>query len=257
MRQPDWGNPTSNQFRMTKAIIFDIDGTLYESRHFPLKLIFADPLHIGMLARERRCRKRLQGRYFSERNGYYDALFRAMSANPEKSSKWFYESYMPAQVEIIKKSMPKRAHLKELMAYLKGKGVKIAVLSDYAMAVEKLSACGLEPSDFDAVWESPDLGGLKPCREVFLKACMELGTEPSQTLMIGDKFSTDGGAMAVGMPFIRIIRPASSEEDLSRNVSQTATDACGEVQNKVPYQQLTWDELCEYLGFTSQQAKDF
>lgn len=245
---------------MTKAIIFDIDGTLYESRHFPLKLILADPLHIGMLARERRCRKRLQGRYFPEKNGYYDALFSAMSANPEKSRRWFYEVYMPSQVEIIKRSMPKRAHLKELMAYLKGKGMKLAVLSDYAMAAEKLSACGLEPSDFDLVWESPELGGLKPCREVFQKACMELGAEPSQTLMIGDKLSTDGGAMAIGMPFIRLIGESSrkaSPEARPRNASQTGDDVCCGAEIKVPYQELTWDELCEYLGFTSRPAKDF
>ena len=40
-----------------KAIIFDLDGTLYESRHFPLRLILADPLHICTLAAERKCRK--------------------------------------------------------------------------------------------------------------------------------------------------------------------------------------------------------
>ena len=42
-----------------KAIVFDLDGTLYESRHFPLRLILADPLHIGMLGAERKCRKKL------------------------------------------------------------------------------------------------------------------------------------------------------------------------------------------------------
>lgn len=246
---------------MIKAIIFDIDGTLYESRHFPIKLILADPLHIGLLARERICRKRLQGKFFEEKGGYYEALFNEMSSNPEKCRKWFYESYMPSQVDIIRKSMPKRKHLKELMATLRKQGIKIAILSDYAMAAEKLSACGLEPSDFDAVWESPDLGGLKPCKEVFVRACAELGTEPSETLMVGDKLSTDGGSMAIGMPFIHIVKtisannaPVSSSAKSTVGTSTVGTSAVetsAGINENAPYQEMIWDELV-----TSLLAKD-
>lgn len=257
---------------MIKAIIFDIDGTLYESRHFPIKLILADPLHIGMLAKERQCRKRLQGKFFEEKGGYYAALFNAMSSNPEKCRKWFYESYMPCQVDIIRKSMPKREHLKELMATLRKQGIKIAVLSDYAMAAEKLSACGLEPSDFDAVWESPDLGGLKPCKEVFVRACEALGTEPSETLMVGDKLSTDGGAMAVGMQFIHIVNKTVADNGQNAQVSSSAKSAVGTlvvgtsvigpsavdtstaIKENAPYREMIWSELLSYL--TSLPAKD-
>lgn len=224
-----------------KAIVFDLDGTLYESRHFPLRLILADPLHIGMLAAERKCRKRLSDRHFDKASDYYDALFTAMGkGSPERAERcrrWFYGRYMPEQVRIIRDKFGPRPHLKEFIAILRKRGYKLAVLSDYCSAAEKLAAIGLSEADFDAVWESPALGGLKPREEVFLNACKALGTAPVETLMIGDKTSKDGGALLAGLQFIHLVNSESKKASKSSQVktSETKTESA-------PVE-MTWNEL--------------
>lgn len=69
---------------MIKAVIFDLDGTLYEPRFFPLRLILADPGNILKLAAERRCRRQLQGRCFGSGDEYYDELFLLMGKGNEE-----------------------------------------------------------------------------------------------------------------------------------------------------------------------------
>lgn len=224
-----------------KAIVFDLDGTLYESRHFPLRLILADPLHIGMLAEERKCRKRLSDRHFDKVSDYYDALFTAMGkGSPERAERcrrWFYGRYMPEQVRIIRDKFGPRPQLKEFIGRLRGQGYKVAVLSDYCFTTEKLEAIGLSPADFDAVWESPALGGLKPREEVFLNACKALEAAPVETLMIGDKASKDGGALLAGLQFIHLVNSESKKASKSSQIktSETKTES-------VPVE-MTWNEL--------------
>lgn len=224
-----------------KAIIFDLDGTLYESRHFPLRLILADPLHIGMLAAERKCRKRLCNRHFDRASDYYDALFTAMGkgspTKAERCRKWFYGTYMTLQVKIIREKFGPRPQLREFISDLRARGLKIAVLSDYCFTAEKLAAIGLSEADFDAVWESPALGGLKPREEVFLNACKALEAAPVETLMIGDKASKDGGALRAGLRFIHLINSESKKASKSSQVkvSDTKTESA-------PVE-MTWNEL--------------
>lgn len=243
-----------------KAIVFDLDGTLYESRHFPLRLILSNPLSIGYLAAERRCRKILKTKQFSNTDEYYNELFLLMAGGSEakavKCRKWFYDIYMPSQVKIIGKDFGPRPHLKELLEHLK-ENYKVGVLSDYGFAKEKLSACGLDADSFDLVRESPELGGLKPNRNVFERFCAQLGVAPGEALMIGDKVSSDGGSLNAGMQFIHII---NSEKDRvsckNHSVGNNRTDVhnphtnCSATgtHNALQVADMLWDELLEYFG---------
>ncbi len=262
----------TNNSAKPKAIVFDLDGTLYESRHFPFRLIMSNPLHIGYLAAERRCRKKLKAKQFSNADEYYDELFHLMAgssdAKAEKCRKWFNDIYMPSQIRIIGRDFGPRPHLKKLIAHLK-KDYKIGVLSDYGFAEEKLKACGVEPGDFDLIRESPELGGLKPNRTVFEKFCEQLGVAPSEAVMIGDKVSSDGGSLDAGMQFIHII---NSEKDRATcqnrsgcpdsNASGSETESLNEkASGSHQYVDLLWGELLELFEVQPQptairQARD-
>lgn len=213
-----------------KAVIFDLDGTLYEPSHFALRLIAANPFKAGMLARERKCRKSLKGREFPDAQGYYSTLFSLMAkgngAKAERCRDWFWNCYMPLQARIIRKCFDKRPGFVELLRELRSKSIKTAVLSDYGMVQEKLAACGLDSSLFDGIWESPALGGLKPCPRVFEEACRMLGVKPCEALMVGDRCDTDGGALSAGLQFIHLIPSAGLPDTGAAAGSSCAGSSC-------------------------------
>lgn len=223
-----------------KAVVFDLDGTLYESHRFPLYLILRDPLHMRLLGSERVSRKKIQGQHFKTAEAYYDELFKIMGDNAgvkwEKASKWFWDRYMPNMIRIIRTHYTARHHAKQLIDKLRSRGIKLAVLSDYAMVNEKLVAAGYQPTWFDGVYEAPAVGGLKPCPETFRNVCGLLDVDPKDALMIGDKMRTDGGAMTIGMDFMHVI----NKED-KRGAKKT--DPSG-----AQSQDLLWSEILRYFG---------
>lgn len=193
----------------TKAIIFDLDGTLYESPGFARHLIFGDLFHLRYLALERQCRKQLHGKFFPSSAAYYDALFNLIAekknTSVEKVSNWFWKRYMPLMTKVIKKRYTARPGVRGFVDKCHAAGIKVAVLSDYAYAKEKVAATGMDALWFDAILESPEFGGLKPCMATFHNVCKFLDINPSEAIMIGDRLKTDGGASAAGLKFIHVI----------------------------------------------------
>lgn len=190
-----------------KAIVFDLDGTLYSSKplkwRVALKAVLSGKLRF--LLAERKARKELAGKNLGNKDEAYGVLFERMApiakTTPEAAGTWFFEWYMPLQVKILKKNCRCREGLHERLAQLGQSGVKTAVLSDYGFVEEKLDALGLSASEFDMVFESMEFGGLKPYEECFRGVCDRLGVLPEDALMVGDREETDGGAVRIGMKY--------------------------------------------------------
>jgi len=88
----------------------------------------------------------------------------------------------------------------ELLAYLRDKGYKIGVLSNGFCEVQhnKLRSAGIDGM-IDLVVLSDDIGVNKPDRRIFDHAVRMAGTQPGQSLMIGDNPDTDiAGAVRAG-----------------------------------------------------------
>lgn len=89
--------------------------------------------------------------------------------------------------------------VRETLAALKSRGLRLAVLSDYPVE-EKLAALGLSSIGFDLLLSSEDVNALKPHPALFLEACRRLAVEPSRALHVGDRADCDvAGARAAGM----------------------------------------------------------
>ena len=192
-----------------RAVILDLDGTLYNKKGLPLRLIMADLPHMLMLGNERKARAELKGRWFGNEAEYYRTLYARVAelshSSPAKVQRWYERNYMPNMQRILRRHYRLEPWVEGIMADLRSKGIKTAVYSDYGCLRERLEALGFDCTWVDAVADAPALGGLKPNREAAMQLCSMLGVPPTETLMVGDRDDTDGeSARSCGMRFLLV-----------------------------------------------------
>ena len=190
-----------------RAVIFDLDGTLYLKPALPLRLIMADVRHMFILGNERKARAELKGQLFGTAEAYYKALFIRVAelsrCTPEYAQHWYEENYMPTMQRILRRHYHLEPWVPMVLHELRRRGIKTAVYSDYGCLRERLEALEFDCRWVDAIADAPSLGGLKPCKESAMKICDELGVAPEETLLIGDRDDTDGeSARRCGMRFL-------------------------------------------------------
>jgi putative hydrolase of the HAD superfamily len=96
----------------------------------------------------------------------------------------------------------------EMLTALRAQGITVAVLTNHMthVQVDKLEACGLLPL-IDHLITSEDVGVQKPDPVIFHKALEICGVQPQDALMVGDSWSADIlGAQAVGLPSVWLNR---------------------------------------------------
>lgn len=207
--------------RPVRAVLFDLDGTLYLQRR--LRLLMAAELALlpftslslsetrqtwKVLRTFRRVREYLRETPPSEARlaelQYTEAAARA--------------GVSPARVEIIVKcwmyARPikylhfcKRPGLNELLGSLQKQGVPSGIFSDYPVE-EKLSALGVAATFSVKICATdPDVNAFKPQTLGYLKACAHWGLSPEEVLYVGDRPEVDAaGARACGMPCVIVGR---------------------------------------------------
>lgn len=193
-----------------KAVIFDLDGTLYDNTKLPRYVIARSLFHLRLLAMERMSRHHMAGRYYGTKGATYHELFRRIALstgkNEEDVAAWYWQTYLPLQVKVLKKHFHPKPWVIPLLTQLREKGVKIACFSEYGFVREKLKALGIDTALFDLLIDAPSAGGCKPCRKAYLRVAEKLETAPEDILVLGDRENTDGaGAEAAGM-FFRLVQ---------------------------------------------------
>ncbi|MBD3392209.1 MAG: HAD hydrolase-like protein [Chitinivibrionales bacterium] len=194
-----------------KAIIFDLDGTLYRMRWFmkPLITIRLFP-HCLRLPRFIAVRDTLAGQDF----GTGDALLaelgsrlarRMRARNPMAMRAWILDRFYAEFQAAMPLMGGAREGLSDTLAAARSKGIRTAVLSDYNRVEERLAGLGINRFQFDLIGSAESLGALKPCPRPFLQMASAWELEPGSVLVIGDRDDTDGAsARAAGMRFIQV-----------------------------------------------------
>ena len=204
------------------AVIFDLDGTLYNKSSLARRIVIGEVGRLGMLSREQAARKALRGKYFGSSQAFYEAFFRKMAGNNRSIAAlarwWYFHDYMPQMVLTLRVMYKAEKWASELLQDLRAAGKKTAIYSDYGFVPQKLKALGLSPANVDLVASAPDLGGLKPAKEPLLKIIEQLGVQPERCLIVGDRNDTDGeSARALNMPFMMIDNRHDSKRPQKEN----------------------------------------
>lgn len=199
-----------------KAIIFDLDGTLYRQ----------DPLRQAMLVRLLRAYAtqplsglqtfRVLGAYRRAQEHLRDT---ATSSGPcsdlaeaqvqltcqrtkiERSTVLASVTRWMEQEPLALLARYRQPGLVEFLDACKAQGLGLGVVSDYP-AKAKLQALGLD-TYFDVVLsaQSPEVGVFKPHPRGLLVAAERLGCSPGECVYVGDRAEVDGpAALAAGMP---------------------------------------------------------
>ncbi len=195
------------------AVSLDVDGTLYSIRRMvlthPATFLPARPLFRALHAARDELRglgplpdlRRQQAERVAQRLG---VSCRQASARIEQliDQRWMavFDSVRPY------------AGLRETLAGLVARGLRLALLSDYPIW-PKLGGLGLTQLPFAAIVNTEQVGALKPHPAGFERVAERLGLAPGRILHIGDIEGNDvAGALAAGMRAARFYqgrRPAT------------------------------------------------
>lgn len=192
----------------TKVIVFDLDGTLYAKPRMVWRMLCAAPREWQLMLAERKARKHLRGQWLGDEDTFYQNYFQTMAIYCKSTSEdmhlWYVDRYMPMMVNVIQKYYKPVQWLMPFLKDCKKQDIRLVILSDYGHTHEKLRALNIDESLFDWVISAPELGGLKPAPQLMERVAEQMGVQPNQCLVIGDREDTDGElAKSVGATYWR------------------------------------------------------
>ncbi len=211
------------EWQRVRAVVFDVDGTLYDQR--PMRLRMARELALRCLARPATLREaRILKTFRSLREKLADEEATGIGRlQYDRTAKrlGLPVDRIEAVVEewILRRPLRhaaacRRAGARRLFAKLRAGGRGIGVWSDYP-AAGKLEAMGLTADAVVCATDS-EVDRLKPRPEGLVRLLGLLGTEPAETLVIGDRDERDGeAARRAGCPYLLFARRPRAPHELA------------------------------------------
>ena len=207
--------------RSPRALLFDLDDTLYLERRFARSGFRAVASHVAdrFGASEFEVAATLMGELRANRRSQaFQRLCQRLDLD---------ESVVGELREVYRRHVPTlrlpRPSWRVLSASRESWRVGILTNGHPAVQRRKVAALGLD-SLVDTVVYAHEVGAGKPDRRVFLAACETLGTQPGSTVMAGDDPWNDvDGARRAGLRAIRIRRGMHAGVDAGETGPADAT----------------------------------
>ena len=201
-----------------RAVVFDVDGTLYDQRKMRLRMAGELALRclvhpaalteIRILKTFRRLREELAEQ---ETAGIgrlqYEGTARRLRLPPARVEaaveEWMFERPLRHLAAC------RHARVSRLFSALRDRGRRIGIWSDYP-ARAKLEAMGLTADSVVSAID-PEVNRMKPHPAGLARTLELLSVSPQEALMIGDRDERDGeAARRLGCPYLLLVRQPST-----------------------------------------------
>jgi len=191
-----------------EAVIFDLDGTLYDKKRIALYSMLKQWKTLYILNHSNKIRRELKGRDFENKENYFNYFYSRIAEKTSMSEKeveqWYISSFYPGFIHILKKHYRAQKNMNQLLDAISEK-IPMAVFSDYGCVDERLDALNIDRNLFKMSGGSEDYGVLKPSARPLLHIASQLGISAEKILVVGDRTDTDGkAAEKAGMMFYHI-----------------------------------------------------
>lgn len=199
-----------------KAVIFDLDNTLYNSDYCYklaeenlLKVISQEfqisQDYVAVLLKNAKntVKKQLGENVASSHNRllYMQNICEQLGKNPLLYALKFYDAYW----DVVLDNMKLFNYVLPLFTVLKNKGIKIGILTDLTANIQyrKMLKLGIA-QEIDAFVTSEEAGVEKPSEDGFRVLLQKLNIENNEAIMIGDSYEKDVlGAKKAGIRSVR------------------------------------------------------
>ena len=223
--------------RRVRAVLFDVDGTLY--RQGPVRVSMAFELAL-LAVHAPRSAPRIWKALRSYRQAHEELRLASgrLATNSEQVVRAAQLTGLPATEiqDAVDEWMIRRPlrHLRRssarglplLLAELRAAHIPVGVLSDYPVA-DKLAGLGLAEM-FDPAWctSAPHIGAMKPDPRGFLRVCAYWRLAPGEVLMVGDRPDVDAaGAHAAGMPCVIVTHTSRAPRREATHLAVSSLEA--------------------------------
>jgi len=199
-----------------KAVIFDIDGTLYPNRSMMIRSAGFFLSHLRLIRHFSQVRKDLRkvGRIEHFESTQAGMLASRMGISPDEARHLIEDKLYGKWERVFRKIRPWPGVHRELLKMAES-GLRLGILSDFPVG-KKLDYFGLQDVPWEIVFSSRDSGYLKPSIRPFLYCAEKMNLPPEQILYVGNNYNYDVvGARKAGMKTAWITdRPGKLRADM-------------------------------------------
>ena len=167
---------------MIDAVIFDMDGLMFDS-----ECVWKTLWEPALAKFGRAVPEGLPAAACGTTGDAAIAVIRKYCGEDIDAEGVFHEFYRIA-AERFAQGVPKKPGLDELLAYLKGQGVPMAVASSSPVSIiEGDLRAGEVKGYFDHIVSGQFVEHSKPAPDIFLEAARRVGSDPARTLVLEDR----------------------------------------------------------------------
>lgn len=191
------------------GVVFDLDGTLYDLRPVERWVIGRLLLSLPRLVRYTRVRKELAGIDLEDWAALEQETLRRLAAEARAQARWrrwIAERYEPTVLRAVARVGRAQPGVQELLARLRGAGLRLGLVSDYRGAHARLRALGIDPGLFHFTLVTEEQGAMKPAARMAAQTLAGMGLPGERLVMVGDRaFADQRFAEAAGMGFLGVL----------------------------------------------------